>query len=346
MHIWHVEAHENSLNGLHLTWNRQIITTSLDHSIKVWGFTDSGNIWRRNSIQIHNCPGQIICSDLSPPLQQQLVPISKYGNQADKTTEIHRQKPDKFIHPHSSTLKSAFKFIEIDQQNQNHINPLKTLQPVVPKGGHLYSQSINLNFRSYIDLSESHSGKEYFEIKESRQKGFSLVKDQYSLLQNKNHRFAESQHQIGLGQSLNQSQNSHQGSPTFRSHLLAVGTKDLKVQIFPVSSVSPYLETTPLCSFKPRNSKITNFLKFYDSALYAFSGELLTVYDYAHQKIHQSKDLGKFTLSGKILQKNGLLACEMRHDVVKIFDSKTCNQIDQFEFDGELTGNGILEVDD
>ena len=70
---------------------------------------------------------------------------------------------------------------------------------------------------------------------------------------------------------------------------------------------------------------LMNFLKFYDSALYAFSGELLTVYDYAHQKIHQSKDLGKFTLSGKILQKNGLLACEMRHDVVKIFDSKTCN---------------------
>ena len=36
----------------------------------------------------------------------------------------------------------------------------------------------------------------------------------------------------------------------------------------------------------------------------------------------------------------------MRNDQIRILDSKTLNQIDEFEFDGGLFGSGILQVDD
>lgn len=63
------------------------------------------------------------------------------------------------------------------------MNPLKTLQPVVPKGGHVYSQSINLNFQSYIDLSESQSSKG--DTAFGKSPGLNLVNHQYGLLKKK-----------------------------------------------------------------------------------------------------------------------------------------------------------------
>jgi hypothetical protein len=97
-----------------------------------------------------------------------------------------------------------------------------------------------------------------------------------------------------------------------------------------------------VCTFKPRNRKITNSVKFFDKSLYVFSAELLTIYDYNHKKVKLSKDLERFVLSGKILEGNGFLTCEMRNDQIQILDSKTLNLIDKFEFEAELTGHGIL----
>ena len=66
--LWNIQAHSNTVNGLHLTSNGQIITTSLDHTIKFWSFTDTGNIWKRNCVQEIYCKSQILCSDLSNSL--------------------------------------------------------------------------------------------------------------------------------------------------------------------------------------------------------------------------------------------------------------------------------------
>lgn len=48
-------------------------------------------------------------------------------------------------------------------------------------------------------------------------------------------------------------------------------------------------------------------------------------------------------LAAGFLESNGLLVCGMRGDNVKILDSKTLNQIDQFDFGAEL-GSAVQSI--
>ena len=92
--------------------------------------------------------------------------------------------------------------------------------------------------------------------------------------------FEESQKYPAQLPNFNQSLKIPDNSP-YNSHRLAVASKDSRVQIFSFGSLSPHLESSPVCSFKPRNGKITTSLKFFERSLYTFSAELLTQFDYA-----------------------------------------------------------------
>jgi hypothetical protein len=71
----------------------------------------------------------------------------------------------------------------------------------------------------------------------------------------------------------------HPASQTLKKHLLAVSTKDIKIQIYPVNFASPFCTSTPISQFRVKNRKRTTALKFYKDSLFTFSSELVSVYD-------------------------------------------------------------------
>ena len=67
-----------------------------------------------------------------------------------------------------------------------------------------------------------------------------MVKDQYSLLKKKQRIFEESQKPPPLLSNFNQSLRFQDKNP-YDCHLLAVASKDLRVQVFSLGSLSPHL---------------------------------------------------------------------------------------------------------
>ena len=148
----------------------------------------------------------------------------------------------------------------------------------------------------------------------------------------------------GFNRSING--NIRQNSSSGKTHLMAVSNTDLQIQIYPINFTQPFTGSKPITQYKVKNRKRTTSLKFFENSLFSFSSELISVYDIDQEKIKQTKDIEKMILAAKILMNNGLIACNMKNDWIKILDSKTLNVIERFHFEDELTSTPLVQIDE